>query len=116
MEIASGLIKLKPNSDEKVEHWRNTLSERLAESLATLRDEGVKIESWFKLDIEGQPYLLWYMRAESIQKAFKVSQTFKHPIDKFHYQLMAEITAENGNLVAQPLLDLAITPIKAPQQ
>jgi hypothetical protein len=107
MEIASGLIRLKPNTNEKVEEWRNTLSERLEESLATLRDEGVEIESWFKVEIEGQAYLLWYMRAESIQRAFEVSQTLKHPIDKFHYELMAEITAENGNLIAQPLLNLS---------
>ncbi|NQY37864.1 MAG: hypothetical protein HRT37_23510 [Alteromonadaceae bacterium] len=108
MEIASGLIKLKPNSNEKVEKWRSTLSEHLDESLATLRDEGVEIESWFRVEIEGQEYLLWYMRAESIQRAFEVSQKLKHPIDKFHYELLAEITAENGNLIAKPLLNLSI--------
>jgi hypothetical protein len=107
METASGLIKLKPNSNEKVELWRNTLSDRLQESLATLRDEGVEIESWFSVVIEGRDYLLWYMRAESIQKAFEVSQTYKHPTDQFHYQIMAQITAQNGSIIAQPLLDLS---------
>jgi hypothetical protein len=53
-----------------------------------LQDEGVEIESWFRVDIEGQDYLLWYMRAESIKRAFEISQTLKHPIDKFHYELM----------------------------
>ena len=47
MEIASGLIKLKPDSDEKVEEWRETVSSRLDEAIATLKDEGVEIESWF---------------------------------------------------------------------
>ena len=37
---------------------------------------------------------------------FEVSQTYKHPIDKYHYELMAGITAPNGNIVAKPLLDL----------
>lgn len=105
MEIASGLIKLKPDSDEKVEHWRETVSSRLDEALATLKDEGVEIESWFRVTIEDQDYLLWYMRAESIQKAFEVSQTLKHPLDKFHYELMKSITAENGLIMAKPLYD-----------
>jgi hypothetical protein len=30
----------------------------------------------------------------------------KHPIDKFHYELMAEITADNGNILAEPLIDM----------
>jgi hypothetical protein len=31
-----------------------------------------------------------------------VSRTFKHPIDKYHYQLMASLTAQDGNIVAKP--------------
>ena len=106
MEVASGLIKLKDDSQEKVEEWRETMTTRIEEALATLRHEGVEIESWFQIEIEGQSYLLWYMRAESIEKAFEVSQTFKHPIDKYHYELMASITAPDGNTVARPILDL----------
>ena len=70
--------------------------------------EGAEIESWFRIQIEGQDYLLWYMRAESMKKVFEVSQTFKHPIDKYHYGLMASITAPKGNIVARPLLDLKV--------
>ena len=106
MEIASGLIKLKPDSGEKVEEWRNTISSRIEEAIATLRDEGVEVESWFTVQIDGQEYLLWYLRAESIKRVFAVSQTLKHPIDKFHYELMAEITATNGNILAKPIMDL----------
>ena len=106
MEIASGLIKLKPGTGEKVEEWRQTISSRLNEAVATLKDEGVEIESWFKVEIEGQDYLIWYMRAESIARAFEVSQTFKHPIDQFHYKLMAEIMETDGRIIAQPIMDL----------
>ena len=106
MEIASGLIKLKPGSEEKVEEWHKTISSRIKEAVATLKDEGVEIESWFKVEIDGHDFLLWYMRAESIRKAFEVSQTLKHPIDKFHYELMAEIMDTNGNIRANPILDL----------
>lgn len=105
MEIASGLIKLKPGSDEKVEEWRDTMTTRLTEALATLEHEGVEVESWFRIRIGEDDYLLWYMRAESIQKAFEVSQTFKHPIDQYHYELMESITEVNGTTLAEPFYD-----------
>ena len=107
MEAASGLIKLKPNSNQKLEEWKSTLSERLDEAMVSLRDEGVEIESWFKIEIENQTYLLWYMRAESIEKAFEVFQASTHPIDKYHFELMAGIMADNGNIVAKPLLEIS---------
>ncbi|MDX2368711.1 MAG: DUF6176 family protein, partial [Colwellia sp.] len=97
MEYASGLIKLKPDTENKVEEWKRTISSRLDEAAATLQDEDVQIESWFKVEIEGNKYLLWYLRAKSIKRVFEVSLQLKHPIDKFHYELMAEITASNGN-------------------
>lgn len=105
MEVASGLIKLEPDSYAKVEEWRDTMTSRLEEALATLEHEGVEIESWFRVKIGEDDYLLWYMRAESIQKAFEASQTFKHPIDKYHYELMESITAPNGITLAEPFYD-----------
>jgi len=56
------------------------MKSRMDEALATLVHEGAEIESWFRIKIEGQGYLLWYMRAESMKKVFEVSQTFNHPI------------------------------------
>jgi hypothetical protein len=105
MEIASGLIKLKPGSDSKVKEWHQTMTDRLDEALATLTHEGIEIESWFRVSIKGDDYLLWYMRGESIAKAFELAQTFKHPIDKYHFELMESITAENGVTIAQPFFD-----------
>lgn len=106
MEYAAGLIKLKPDPEAKVEEWRKTISSRLDEAALTLQDEQAHIESWFKIEINGEKYLLWYMRAKSIERVFEVSMQMKHPIDKFHYELMTEITATNGNISATPLIDI----------
>ena len=73
MEAAAGLIKLAPESGELVEQWQSTLSARRAEALQTLRDEGVAVESWFQLEIAGEPYLLWYMRARSIAEVWETA-------------------------------------------
>lgn len=104
MEYASGLIKLKAGSEARVEEWRSTIASRLDEAAATLKDEDVQVESWFTTEIGGEKYLLWYLRAKSIKRVFEVSQELKHPIDKYHYALMAEITA--ANIFAVPLIDM----------
>jgi hypothetical protein len=38
-EYASGSIKLKPGTEEKVEEWRSSIASRLDEAAATLKDE-----------------------------------------------------------------------------
>jgi hypothetical protein len=48
------------------------------------------------------------MRAESMKTVFEVSQSFKHPIDRYHYELMSSITAPKGNIAAKLLLDLKV--------
>ena len=49
MQTAAGLNKLKPGSKDKVAHWKAALKHRADEAMATLKDEGVAIESWFEV-------------------------------------------------------------------
>ncbi len=104
VEYASGLVRLKPGSEEKVAEWRSTIGVRLDEAAATLKDEDVQVESWFTIEIRGEKYLLWYLRAKSIKRVFEVSRELKHPIDKFHYDVMEAITA--ANIIAVPFIDM----------
>ena len=106
MEIAAGLIKVKQESHELVETWASTIRQRTREALLTLHDEGVQIESWFELEIEGSKYLLWYMRAESIEKIWEAFATSKHEIDLFHLESMTAITEEN--IQTTPLVDISV--------
>jgi hypothetical protein len=104
MEYASGLVKLNPGSEGRVEEWRRTMASRLDEAAATLKDEDVQVESWFTVEIGGEKYLLWYLRARSVHRVFEVLKELKHPIDRFHNDLMAEISA--ANIFAVPLIDI----------
>ena len=69
MDVVAALIKLKPNSQDRVREWAETINHRKVEALATLSDEGVVMESWFQVKVEGQDYLLCCMRSESIERA-----------------------------------------------
>ncbi|WP_422365020.1 DUF6176 family protein [Pelagibius sp.] len=108
MEAAAGLLKLKPGTEATIEHWKATLQARSDEVVSTLRNEGVHIESWFQIEINGEKYLLWYMKAESISKAIEVAVSSDHDIDQFHFTMMNEVVTPDGNIQAKPALDFAV--------
>lgn len=84
MDVGAVLIKLKQDSSEQVESWKNELHTRKQEAIETLKAEGVYIESWFHLNLEGQDYLLAYMRADDISRAQQIGRTSQFPIDQVH--------------------------------
>jgi len=69
MDVFARVIKLKPNSGEKVREWARAMNERKLEALESTRSEGVEIESWFSLSMENDDYLILYMRANSMEQA-----------------------------------------------
>ena len=84
MDIGAVLIKLKPNTSEHVDLWQNELNQRKSEAVETLRAEGVYVESWFHVSLEGQDYLIAYMRADDIARAQEIGRKSHFPIDQVH--------------------------------
>ena len=84
MDVGAALIKLKPNSLSNVEAWKKELQDRKEEAIETLKAEGVFVESWFYIELDGQDYLLAYMRANDIAHAQKVAKLSPFDIDKIH--------------------------------
>jgi hypothetical protein len=101
MEVSCNLIKLKPGSLPIVRHWAETLNSRMKEVLATLHDETVVIESVFLLSRGDGDYLVYYMRAQSMEKARKAVQSSPHEIDAFHQQFKknAWVSSESTELL-----------------
>ena len=104
VEIVAGVIELKPDSLDRVEEWAATLNARIDEAVATLKDEGVELESWFHLSLDGKDYLLYYMRAASLQKAQDVVKDSPHAIDAFHQQFKKDTWLKGAR--ARLLVDL----------
>ena len=104
MQTSAGLIKLKTGSNRDVQEWKETLERRREEAVQTLIDEGVEIESWFQVGIDGDQYLLWYMRSEAIERAHDAFAESTHDIDAFHAQIMKKIT--DKMISTLPLIDL----------
>ena len=105
MESAAGLIKLKPGYARDLEEWRATLTSRRYEVVRMLQNEGVKLEAWFQIDVGGEPYLLWFMHAQSIEKAREVFLNSTHDIDVYHLDKMSKMA--DAHLVATLVADLS---------
>lgn len=103
METVCFRIKLKPGSIEGVRIWFKTLKEREAETLKTLENEDVIVESVF-LDKHGENfYLIYYMKAKSIANAREVAKKSLLPIDVYHKECREKFCEEYEKL--EPLLD-----------
>jgi Family of unknown function (DUF6176) len=79
-------VRLKPGSLERVREWARELHTRTDEVLATLRDEGVVIESVFLDHDEQGDFLLYFMKARSLEAAAQATRSSSHPVDEYHSQ------------------------------
>jgi hypothetical protein len=60
--------------------------------MATLRDETVRIESAFLDSSEAGDFLVYYLRADDLDRCNEAARTSRHPIDAYHREAMAAVT------------------------
>ena len=87
-------VRLEPGSLPRVREWAAELNARRDEVLATLRDEGVRVESVF---LDGET-LVYYLKADSVDKARDVYAGSQHAIDAYHQRFKDETFAERTQL------------------
>jgi hypothetical protein len=102
--VCTKILKLKPGSLERVREWAAEINRRADEALATLREEGVVVESVFLESGDGGDFLIYYMKAESMERAREAGRKSKHAIDEYHHGVMREI-CESGQRL-ELLVDL----------
>lgn len=90
METICVKVKLKPGALEQVHEWAEELRSRADEVLATLRDEGVAVESVFLDSTHEGDFLVYFMKAQSLSAASEAAQRSSHPIDAYHAQFKAQ--------------------------
>ena len=97
-------VALKEGSTEAVKEWFHTLMNRREETLESLRNEGVIVESAF---LDRQPngdFLIYYMRAQDIEKAIAIFQNSSLDIDAYHKNCWGKYCGQSTPL--EQLLDL----------
>jgi len=86
MDVGAVLIQLKVAVMDDVVAWQNQLNRRKHEAIETLQAEGVHVESWFHVELDGLDYLITYTRADDIAKAHEISRKSQFAIDQVHQQ------------------------------
>jgi hypothetical protein len=94
METVCVKVRLKPGSLPRVQAWAAELNGRRDEVLATLRDEGVVVESVF---LDGQE-LVYYLKAKDVAQAQAVYARSRRAIDAYHREFKDEAFAEQRTL------------------
>ncbi len=87
-------VRLAPGSLPRVRDWAAELNARRDEVMATLRDEGVRVESVF---LDGES-LVYYLKADSLDKAREVYARSSHAIDAYHQRFKDETFAAETQL------------------
>ena len=94
METVCVRVRLEPGSLPRVRKWAAELNARRDEVLATLRDEGIRVESVF---LDGET-LIYYLKADSLDHARNVYARSQHAIDAYHRKFKDETFAEETQL------------------
>lgn len=79
-------VRLKPGSLGRVRAWSAELTGRSDEVLATLRDERVIVESVFLDQTSDGDFLIYYLKARSLEQAGQAAQQSRHEIDAYHQE------------------------------
>ena len=108
MDVTARLIELKPGSDERVREWAEFVRRHSDEATATLINEGVSVESWFDVTLDGRRYLLYYVRAVSISSAEAVAAHAENAVDAYHRQFKADTWVRGGGADGRLLVDLEV--------
>ena len=103
-------VALKEGTTEAVRDWFRTLIDRREETLESLKNEEVIVESAF---LDRQPdgdFLIYYMRAQDIEKAMAVFQNSSLAIDAYHKSCWGKYCGESTHLeqLLQPRYDPAL--------
>ena len=87
-------VRLEPGSLPRVREWAAELNARRDEVMATLRDEGIRVESVF---LDGET-LVYYLKADDLDQAREVYARSQHAIDVYHQRFKDETFAEQTQL------------------
>jgi hypothetical protein len=88
-------VRLKPDSLARVRKWARKINSRRPEALAILATEGVAIESVFLDSGAEGDFLVYSMRARSIEQAAAVAASSSASIDAVHQQFKREVWTES---------------------
>lgn len=99
METICIKIKIRNESLEGIRIWFQTLINRSEETLRSLNNENVFVESIFLDELEGEDsYLIYYMKADDLDHAREIAKKSTAAIDQYHKECKKKFCGERKRL------------------
>jgi len=100
-------IKIRNDSLHEVREWFKTLTERSDETIKTLENEKVSIESIFLDEIDGEEsFIIYFMKATDLSYAYEIAKKSTAAIDIYHKECKKKFFGEKKQLELLANFDL----------
>jgi L-rhamnose mutarotase len=99
--------QVEPGKVDRLREWMAEVADREDEAAATLQNGGILTESAFLEHAEDGTYLVYYMEAENVERAFEAYSNSTHDIDQEHQEVMSEVLVDDDGSEYEPLYHLA---------
>ncbi|WP_247730472.1 DUF6176 family protein [Halovivax limisalsi] len=90
-EIVLTKQKIEPEKTRRLETWAREVRNRNSEAVETLQNEGMHAETAFIEHTDDGEFLVYYMKAEDMQRVYDAFEESTHPIDVEHKQVMMDV-------------------------
>jgi len=97
---------IKPGQEQKLREWLSELMQRKDEVRETFKQETVRHEQGYLLQINDGTALVYIVEAEDLEQASKAYKNSSLPIDAEHRNILKQTLA--GRIPAELLYDVAI--------
>lgn len=90
-EIVLTKQKIEPGKTQRLEEWVREVRNRKSEAIETLQNEGMHAETAFIEHTDEGDFLVYYMKADDVQRVYHAFEESAHPIDAEHKQVMMDV-------------------------
>lgn len=103
--IHVSIRRVRPGKADRLRAWLRELNARAEDVRATFRDESVREEQAFVVEVDDRTILVYVSEASDLDKARAAFAESQHPIDLEHRRVIEECVGEK--LVEGPIYALA---------
>lgn len=97
---------VKPEQEQRLRDWLSELMTRKDEVLETFKQETVRHEQGYLIQVNGGTALIYIVEADDLEQASRAYKESSLPIDAEHRQIMGQILGDR--LSAELLYDVAL--------
>jgi hypothetical protein len=90
-DVALVKQKIEDGKESRLREWMAEVREREEEALETLENEGMHSESAFVEHTDDGDFLIYYLKADDVDRALEAHEESSHELDEQHRRVMDEV-------------------------